>query len=268
MEADSFTETLARVRVTLLRMHLEATESAVSDLLNTEKKRVRRRWVRIPVAITQDARLGRCIPSCLACLYAGTQQVPGSSVALSHGSGLAFKVLLTLFRWAHPFSELSTYRVDWGTTNLSTDDLIGQIGTNEDSDPWNRQRNMRNAANRLARQGFVEIVRTGLRTPTYVPHVFDGSTTRVPDNLWRNGWIGCLEGSSLYLLVNLLWRAREDSEYRIPSFRIPRLQAYGLNERRLRSAFQELSDAGLVTEANTRKGRFIVLLDPDLLRKP
>lgn len=187
------------------------------------------------------------------------------------GNGLPYKVLLTVFRWAHPYSDHYFSRPGWGTASLSTSDLVSEVMAHWDEsasdDPENQRKNVRNAVRALSRQNFVWEVRRQREAHSYVPHVLN-DPARIPDTLWRNGWLATLNGTELFLLVHLLARANEDSEYRIPSFRISRLQALGLDERRIREAIRRLTDERLVTEALTRRGRFLVLLEPDLIAKP
>jgi hypothetical protein len=263
---------LGQFRKFLLLRSLEDPSTYSSDLRNPEKKRALRRTVRIPAALTEANALGACQSECIACLA----DVPlpdesRSTMSLTRANGLPYKILLTIFRWAHPYSDNYFWRPDWGTASLSTSDLVAEVmgRANElaSEDPENQRKNVRNAIRALSTQGLVWEVRRRREAHSYIPHVL-GHPVRMPDTLWRNGWLAALNGSELYLLVHLLARASEDSEYRIPSFRISRLQALGLDERRLREAIRRLTDERLVIQTQTREGRFLVLLQPDMLTKP
>jgi hypothetical protein len=219
----------------------------------------------------------QCPDYCSACALKGPR-IEGNVDWISellHGDGLPFKVLLTIFRWARPFSQHSWEDPLWGMTNLSTSDFVTEtIDTSQrysgrkHEELWEPgwQKNARNAVRFLVEKGLILEVRRGRGAQTYIPHRMAVSAARIPNTIWKNGWLRSLGGTELYLLVSLLSQVSEESDYAVPATRLSRLESLPLRRRRVFSALSKLKEKQLIAQVHRRSSDYVVLLDPDVLR--
>lgn len=213
--------------------------------------------------------------------------------ALSHGRGVPLKVLLTLYRWAHPYApkpgeEGLAYCAYQATARLKIKDLASESiygSTQTRPDVELDERATRSAVRKLRELGLVEVIadRGRGRANLYAPHRIDPAM-RVPSGLWHNGWIQRLSGPALLLLLVLLGRWADPFDQGYDWSRAPRnlrdfaergkllVDAHAVEELPVsgntrRDAVGQLKEFGLVAEVRMRERRFMALLDPELLQR-
>jgi hypothetical protein len=260
----------SRARQVVLRELFDT--AGVSDPSSPERKRTLRRWAHIPRAVV-DPTSQRCPPLCWACAFGKPLELgPRQISRLVHGDGLPLKVLLTIYRWARPYSPATRSKMPWSAAHLHTRDIVDQVIDRsclfpevKEEELWEEswRRNVRNAVKTLTGNNLVlELGRTK-KPGIFLPHSM-GRSARIPDALWRNGWI-TLGGSALLLLVRLIVVSRQRED--LPSSLSLRTLRAGLplDDRRLRTALAELTEARVIASGMSRNGEYVVLLDPDLL---
>lgn len=275
------------------------------------KKRANSRYVQIPAALANlSGELATCVPACLACMVQKHPRKTGIDEqalrVLANGRGLSLRLYLTMFRWARPYAEIPggrwgvegeefdawdaegtwQYRYNYNATaQLEMGELIQQsfrssyVPTKTLAqgvrvhDPDDKA--ARDGIRRL--EGLVEVLHKSGHANIYIPHRV-GARRRVPQTLWRNGWLDItsdgtgLSGAAVLLLIALLGQASTPPP-RIPVWSgivQPRdlVDSLPFAPRKNVAALDELIRLGLVAETRMWKGgrRILMLLDPGLLR--
>ncbi len=283
-------------------------------------KRATSRFVQIPAALANlSGELATCVPACLACnlqlhppkMGIGKQTLRG----LANGRGLSLRLYLTMLRWARPYAKIpggiwgvegeefdawdaeGTWQEHYqynATVQLPMGALIQQsfrssyvpVIMDRAHDPDDKA--ARDGIRRL--EGLVEVLHKSGRANTYIPHRV-GVHTRVPQTLWRNGWLDMssdgtgLSGAAVLLLIALLGQAFTPPD-RLPGWKSasspirqmvtrsgivqPRdlVDSLPFAPRTNAAALDELTRLDLVAETRMGKGekRILMLLDPGLLR--
>jgi bifunctional DNA-binding transcriptional regulator/antitoxin component of YhaV-PrlF toxin-antitoxin module len=156
------------------------------------------------------------------------------------------------------------------SARLSVRKLVAETMPAVDAEP--QERAVRRALAKVEQLGFMEVLHDPGRPSFYIPHQISESSIRIPQKLWANGWVQYLDGSTLLLLVALIGF----TDAAIPDVGIPRafVQTYQAVEllpvspRRRRECVEKLIECRLVDEIRTRRGKFLVLLDPELRTRP
>jgi hypothetical protein len=259
-------------------------------------------WVAVPRWIAFETPRTDS-PHCLACVIAaatrGTENgsprllTEADRKALIRGPGIDLKVLLTIYRWARPYTRLpvgappGSYEHQ-AIASLTTSDLAMQaLGLEQGESLRTSTRTARRSLHKLKDMHLLEAVedRGRSRPNFYAPHRIE-PTIRIPSGLWQNGWIRVLSGGGLLALLRLLGHQQEPPSNSAQWARTPRAvraiaqrgQLLSLDlatilgiERStslVRHGLSELTELRLISEVRTRSGVFIALLDMEMLKPP
>lgn len=250
-------------------------------------------WVQIPSAVLSPSdNLQACSTGCLACALAAEKpahRIDADLVGkLCRGRGASLRVLLTIYRWARayagvPHGSEPDLRIFNAIERISMKRLAEEaLGASGRMEQWTVGRSV----SALVESGLVFKRTVSGKASIFVPHAI-GNPVRVPQFLWRSGWLHRLDGSgrpvldgrSLLLLVMLIARCHQQLDH-VPGWRttpesLKTLAQQGLiladdaalsnlplSTRQRRLSLERLTDEGLVVRFRTRGTNYVCCLEP------
>ena len=231
-------------------------------------------WVKVPAALAMlDSGPVSCDSDCEACwLRPQTSSSDARELdrrhfkTLAYGDGLPLKALLALLRFARPYSQVPS-DAPWtrslfnATDSLLMDELANRcMSTERYLEMGDPRDSAQRAVGVLREFGLLLVVEDPGQKSFYAPHKLTGHV-RIPQHLWRDGWLQRLNGTSLQLLLHLLALAHNGRG------RVNFVQPYNVVEQlpvkkiKRDAAVNQLESDSLIMRLETRGEKYLALLE-------
>ena len=220
----------------MIRDTLGELASLLRGLERSSARKQSTRWVIVPAMLASE-RAATEHYGCYGCQIRPLLTREASAVCegrisraeLARGDGFAWKLLLTIFRWARPYANLpratpNPLRLQRAITTRPLGELAREAaGVQGVAQGRSESEALERRAQRTLRvlkgMGLIEILtdRGRGRPNFYIPHRV-GQGFRVPNGLWRNGWMARLSGPGVLVLLQLL-QVQQSMQYRPQEWR-------------------------------------------------